>query len=271
MSDDKHSAMARALQRRLVLEAREEQPAPGAQKRAKQAVALAAIATIGTRAGAQVSATQLSGSSLLGTFAASTTAKVSIALLLSAGVAAGYVHKRSAAHETIETAATVNSDNARLEAIPTAQQQQEPHAADEPAAAPLPVARATASTRVPAPVASEPAESGLEPAAPSEAPAPVPLERPAPAASALQVELAEIDAVQALVRSGKLDDASKVLAQYFEAHASGRLMPEARLLEINLLRAQGRSAEAVSKTDAYLKLYPDSPGAKKLQREDAQK
>ena len=37
------------------------------------------------------------------------------------------------------------------------------------------------------------------------------------------------------------------------------------------LRARGHRAEAVSKTDAYLKLYPDSPGAKKLLREDAQK
>ncbi len=271
MNRDDRSGIARALQRRLVKEAREESPPPGAHLRSKQALALIAVTTSATAAaGAQAALGHSAGSSILATVAASTTAKVGVALVIGMGIGAGYTHQREGARDS-ERITTQAAEPIAVSTPTSGASEASLSATLEPAE----TARAPAKAPTPSHASTPPRHAIQAPISEADAPALPAIENPPPAApsvptptpSPLRIELSALEHAQAQMRTGHLADARKALEGYFQTHPNGRLAAEAQMLEIDILRAQKQDVEARRKAEIYVQQYPNSPGAMRILRE----
>ena len=92
---------------------------------------------------------------------------------------------------------------------------------------------------------------------------------PSQPASSAESEFALVERAQSSLRKHQPAEALRELQKYFSGFPTGELAPEARLLEIDALRALGQDAAASEKQRGYLQIYPDSPGALRLEREAA--
>jgi hypothetical protein len=131
------------------------------------------------------------------------------------------------------------------------------------APAPVPVVRAPAPQRVPAPPRAAPQELPV-PAPSAEAPPPSRPSKPQ-AGLRLQDEAALLAEVQGALRSGQAKLALAKLEAYDRRFSGGMLRAEADAARVFALCASGRVEKARASAARFVQRYPGSPAASRVQ------
>lgn len=141
---------------------------------------------------------------------------------------------------------------------------------------PLPVS-VTSVASVPTPVAS--VLVGVAPVAPpvpassiamrEAVPSPAPprhrdTTRVTPPSSTLAAEVAQLDAARTALDVGAYGEAKRLLAQFYRDFPRGELTTEAKLIDLELLRARGDNAALQREGGRFLDSYPRDPHAERV-------
>lgn len=221
--------------KRLMLSMRDEKPPEGAMNRALLAVGVTTAAVVTT-------------GSALGTGA--TSAGKSLTWLALKWVGAGAVLGLA-----VGTGATLVQPAPTTKAVSTT--------SSTVTLLPKPVVTATFTTKAREITAPDPAERpasrAVSPSAKEEVPPVAP-----PDTLPREVEL--LDDARASLRRGAANDALGALDRYAREFPRGRLSTEAFVLRIDALTRAGRSAEAKSLAEGFLRANPGSPHAARIQK-----
>lgn len=84
--------------------------------------------------------------------------------------------------------------------------------------------------------------------------------------SSLAAEVAALDRARGALDSGRTDDALALLGHYLGDFPKGKLVPEAQVMRIEALAAQGDRARVAGEADRFLERFPNAPQKARIEK-----